>query len=126
MFRAVVWSIVWGTLFVVSYSGAAFATRHFDLSTLVKVGVVLTPIPFFALFLFSEVNMLRQLDEMQKRIQLEALAIAFPCSLLLLMTLGLLQRVIPLPPEDWGYRHVWPLLVIFYFGGIVLARRRYQ
>lgn len=124
--RDLTWSVVWGVLFVVAYSGAAMITRNFDLSVAAKVGVILTPVPFFALFLLAEVRMLRQLDEMQKRIQLEALALAFPCSLLLLMTLGLLQRVITLPPEDLSYRHVWPLVALLYFVGLVIARRRYQ
>ncbi|HSA92960.1 MAG TPA: hypothetical protein VLE48_08115 [Terriglobales bacterium] len=124
--RDLTWSIVWEVLFAVAYSGAALITRNFDLSVAAKVAVILTPVPFFALFLLAEVRMLRQLDEMQKRIQLEALAFAFPCGLLLLMTLGLLQRVITLPPEDWGYRHVWPLVALLYFVGLFIARRRYQ
>jgi hypothetical protein len=36
--------------------------------------------------------------------------VAFPLSLLLVMTLGLLQIAVPLPPGDWSYRHLWPLL----------------
>ena len=42
------------------------------------------------------------------------------------MTLGLLQRAIVLPFEDWSYLHVWVYLPVFYFGGIAIASRRYQ
>jgi hypothetical protein len=28
----------------------------------------------------------------------------------LIMTLGLLQIAVPLPPDDWSYRHIWPLV----------------
>jgi hypothetical protein len=69
---------------------------------------------------------LRDLDELERRIQLEALAIAFPGALLLIMTLGLLQLAIPLSPADWSYRHIWPFLFLFYFLGLALTRRRYR
>jgi hypothetical protein len=51
--------------------------------------------------------------------------LAFPLTLVLIMTLGLLQIAIPLPPEDWSYRHILPLLYVFYLFGLTLARRRY-
>jgi hypothetical protein len=66
------------------------------------------------------------LDEMQRRIHLEALAIAYPLATLLLMTLGLLQRAVELPFEDWSYAHVWIYLPIFYFLGVAFTARRYQ
>ena len=68
---------------------------------------------------------IRQLDELERRIHLEALAVAFPLGILLLMTLGLLQRAITLKFEDWSYGHVWPFMFLFYFVGLALARRRY-
>jgi hypothetical protein len=66
------------------------------------------------------------MDELEQRIHLEALAVAFPLALILLMTLGLLELATKLPPEDFSYRHVWAFLPIFYFGGLALARRRYR
>jgi len=44
--------------------------------------------------------------------------------MILLMTLGLSELATKLPPEDFSYRHVWAFLALFYFGGLVLARRR--
>jgi hypothetical protein len=65
------------------------------------------------------------MDELERRIQLEALAIAFPIGSLLLMTLGLLQRVVTLSMEDWSYRHVWGFFPILYLFGLTISRRRY-
>ena len=31
-----------------------------------------------------------------------------------------------LPPQDLSYRHVWAIVPIFYFLGIVIARKRYS
>ena len=68
----------------------------------------------------------RQLDELEQRIQLEALAFAFPLAMILLLTLGLLEIAIQLPPEDLSYRHVWAMLPVLYFIGLIVANRRYQ
>ncbi len=66
------------------------------------------------------------MDELQRKVHLEALAIAFPLAMLLLMLLGLLELIIPLSHEDWSYRHVWYFLPIFYFVGLAYTRKRYQ
>lgn len=66
------------------------------------------------------------MDELHRRVHLEALSIAYPLAILLLVTLGFLQLAIDLPPHDWSYRHVWPLLPCFYFAGLALAWRRYK
>jgi heme A synthase len=81
---------------------------------------------YFTVFLVTFIRLIGGMDELQRRIQLEALAVAFPLAILLLMTLGLLQRAIHLPFEDWSYAHVWAYLPIFYFIGLVVANRRYH
>ena len=97
-----------------------------DLSVPVRVSLALLPVPAFAWFLWEFTQMISQADELERRIQLEALAVAFPLTLLLLMTLGLLQVAIELNMDDWSYRHIWPFVYAFYLFGLVRARRRYQ
>jgi hypothetical protein len=92
----------------------------------VRVAAALLPIPPFILWLILMVRGARELDELQRRIQLEALAFAFPLTLILLLTLGLLEIAIELNPDDWSYRHVWAMLPLFYFMGLALAKRRYE
>jgi hypothetical protein len=75
--------------------------------------------------LFTIIRAARDLDELERRIQLEALAFAFVLAVLLLMTLGLMELAITLNRDDWSYRHVWAMLPMLYFGGLALARRRY-
>jgi hypothetical protein len=110
---------------IVAYFGARGVLEQTGFGTGVRVAAALAPIPFFAAFLIRLINAIRQLDELERQIHLEALAVAFPVGILLLMTLGLLQRAITLPFEDWSYGHVWPMMVLFYFIGLVVARRRY-
>ena len=62
------------------------------------------------------------MDELQVRVQLEALAVAFPLSILFLMVFGLVGEALDFTLE----RHVWFYLPVFYFVGLALAWRRYQ
>jgi hypothetical protein len=91
-----------------------------------RILVALAPMVPFAFFLGFILVGIRSMDELQRRIQLEALAIAFPLAILLFMLLGLLQLAIPLSQEDWSYRHTWSYLPLFYFIGLAIASRRYQ
>lgn len=92
----------------------------------IRVVAALAPTPLAGGALLAIIRGARELDELEKRIQLEALAFAFVLSVLLLMTLGLLELAITLNRDDWSYRHVWAMLPLFYFGGLVVARRRYS
>jgi hypothetical protein len=113
-------------LFVGSYFIARGVLEQQHWSVWLRLLSVIPPIAFFALMLWSIIRGVQQLDELEQRIQLLALAVAFPLTLLLLMTLGLLELVIKLPPQDLSYRHVWAIVPIFYFFGIVIARKRYS
>ena len=113
-------------LFAALYIAAAWVAEVDSIPRGLRVAVALTAVPAFGFFLVEWIRAMRRLDELERRVQLEALAIAFPLSLMLLMGLGLIQRVMQLNPLDWSYRHVWPFLVAFYFFGLVLARRRYR
>jgi hypothetical protein len=120
--RSAGWSVaLWLVLFFV----ARFALELEGLSTTVRVLIALLPLPAFAWFLWAFVTSIGEADELERRIQLEALAVAFPFTLLLVMTLGLLQIAIPLSPDDWSYRHIWPLIYVFYLVGLMRARKRY-
>lgn len=91
-----------------------------------RILVALAPLLPFAFFLVLTLTGIRALDELQRRIQLEALAIAFPLAILFFMMLGLLELAIPLSPQDWSYRHTWSYLPLFYFIGLAFASKRYQ
>ena len=108
------------------YFAARAALELDGLLPWVRVTIALAPVPAFAWFLREFVAAVSGMDELERRIQLEALAVAFPLTLLLVMTLGLLQVAIELNMNDWSYRHIWPLLYVFYLMGLIRARRRYQ
>lgn len=102
-----------------------FLEAQRDMAGGVRLGLAFLPTPVFGAFLFQFIHGLRGADELERRIQLEALAVAFPLGLLLLTTLALAERAIELNFQDWSYNHVWPYFVIFYLLGLFIARRRY-
>jgi hypothetical protein len=121
-------AIVWGSVWFLSYFGALGLLEQMGAPAPDpgRVAVALVPIVPFGLFLWYFTDSLRKGDELERRIQLEALAIAFPLAVLLLMVLALVELAMPLKPEDWSYRHTWQFLPILWLGGLAIAKRRYR
>jgi hypothetical protein len=118
--------LVSGGLWLALYFIARFALESPALEGWQRVVVALLPVPVFAWFLWAAGHWTQRADELERRIQLEALAIAFPLTVLLVMTLGLLQLAIDLSMDDWSYRHIWPIICVFYLFGFLRVRSRYQ
>ncbi|MFA6167111.1 MAG: hypothetical protein WC700_10890 [Gemmatimonadaceae bacterium] len=113
------------TLWLVAYFGARVALEATGISPVVRISAALAPLPFFAAFLVLIIRELRAADELERRIQGEALAIAYPLVAVMLMTLALMERAVGLKFQDWSYMHVWIYVPLFYLLGLVIARRRY-
>lgn len=104
---------------------SAVLLRLTDLPIPVRTLVALLPLPAFGWFLWRYMRYIRTLDELRHRIELEALAIAFPLAVALLMTMGQLQVArqgagsFPVANGFWSY------LIVFYLLGRGIAARRY-
>jgi hypothetical protein len=124
--RSDLWGFASFFIWAVVYVGARGVLEIDTLGWWTRMGIALVPVPMFVWVLLTVSRGVASMDELQRRIQLEALALAFPLTLLLIMTLGLLELAVGLNPDDWSYRHVWPMLFVFYFLGIARAKRRYE
>ena len=91
-----------------------------------RILIAVAPVPLFVWFLWIWMKGVAAMDELQRRIELEALAFAFPICVVVLMTLGLLELAIPLNPDDWSYRHVWLMMPMLYYFSLRRAKRRYE
>ena len=112
---------------IMLYFAARAALQRLEMEPWLRVGIALVPVvPFVAVLWLIAAAVRGDMDELERRVHLEALALAFPLAMVLLMTLGLLQRAVPLPFEDWSYAHVWVYLPLFYFLGLAIAWRRYR
>jgi ABC-type cobalamin transport system permease subunit len=65
----------------------------------------------------------RELDELQRRIQLEGLAFGFTATAVLTLSYGFLQNA-GLPQINWVW--VWPVMGVCWAVGLGLARWRYR
>jgi hypothetical protein len=117
---------LWVAAWFVAWIGARVVLESQSIPTWTRVVAALAPVPLGAAALVAIVRGARELDELEKRIQLEALATAFVLAVLLIMTLGLMELAVTLNRDDWSYRHVWAMLPMLYLAGMVFARRRYS
>ncbi|MBK7245110.1 MAG: hypothetical protein IPH98_14855 [Saprospiraceae bacterium] len=120
--RVLVYAILW----IASYTCSILTLKSFNLP--VEVGLVLTIVTIlaFSVFIYKYYRSIFFMDEVQIKIQMEAIVIAFSLGLMLLMTLGLLDLFITLNKEDWSYRHIVPLFATFYFTGLYISKRKYH
>lgn len=114
-----------GLVWAASFIAARLILEQTDLSVGVRLILAFGPTLPFAGFLFGAIHLSREADELERRVQIEALATGFSFTLLLVATLALAQRAGFAKYEDFSYGHILPMLIIFYLGGLVVARRRY-
>lgn len=119
--RVLLVAIVWVGDFIL----ARFLLKGASVGSAAAILYALLPIPAFLAFVWVVIGQIRRLDEMHRRIHLEALAIAFPLTIAGLMVLGLLDLAVTLPQDDLGYRHLWPFPILFYYIGLAFSKRRY-
>lgn len=115
-----------GVAWVVVYFVSRTVLRTADLSPPVRVGVALAPVVPFVFVLLTMIAGIRSLDELHRRVHLEALTFAFPSAMVLLMALGLLQLAIPELLARFPLRDIWPLLPLLYFVGLAMSWRHYR
>ena len=85
--------------------------------------VILLPVIPLLVALWAFLRYLRQLDELQRRIQFEGFAFSLGMTAFVTVTLGFLERVgFPQIGMIW----VAPMLIAFWGIGVSLAARRYR
>jgi len=104
--------------------GAAIAARGYPHGSGTRIALALAQGIATAVCIFVPVWSLRSLDELQQRIQLEALAFAFCGTGVLGAGYGFLQNA-GLPPIDWG-AILWPAMVGLWAAGLAVANWRYR
>ena len=91
--------------------------------TLLGYGIAFLPLIPSVLALWAFMRMFRGLDELQRRIQLEAVAFSFLATCLITLTWAFQQNA-GLPRFDVNW--VAPLLILLWGLGLGIAKRRYQ
>ena len=120
--RLLIRGLLWASIYLLS---RGLLELDLEPSSL-RVAIALLPTPFFVYYLWTWMKGVSEMDELQRRIELEALGFAFPASLVFLATLGLLDVAITLNPDDFSLRHTWLMMPMLYYVGLWRAQRRYQ
>ena len=108
------------------YFAARVALQYLRAGSFEAELMSVTPVVAFFAFVWVVQRAVRQADELQRLIQLDALAFAFSTSTCVLMGIGLLDiahrgRLAFPPLSDW-----WAMLPALYAICLVIARRRYR
>ena len=103
---------------------AAWAAKGFDKGSAPRIGIAAVQSLASAALVFIPMWNLRRLDEMQQRIQLQALAIAFAGTGIIVMGYRWLEMA-GLPEVDWG-TFTWPLMAFLWAAGFLYSNRRYS
>ncbi len=103
---------------------AALLSTRFPRGSWPRIGLALVEGITTAGVILISARSLRRLDEMQQRIQLEALALAFFGTATLGAGYGFLQSA-GLRGIDWG-ASIWPVMVGLWALGFMIASRRYR
>lgn len=120
--RVFIYAILW----CLSYIGNLFAIKTLTLSMAVSTILTLISVIAFAVLIYKYYRSICFMDEVQIKIQMEAVVFAFSLALLLVSTLGLMDLYIKLNVNDWNYRFLVPIFIIFYFIGLIIAKRKYK
>ena len=111
--------VVYGVMLV----GSIELLTHIDVARPWRDLIALSPMLPALAMPWIILRELRRMDELQRRIQLEALGFSFAGTAILTFSYGFL--------EGLGYPRlsmftVWPILAVLWVIGLLLARRRYQ
>ncbi len=112
-------------LAAVALLGSTAVLKLTELTTPLRLAVAFSPLPFYVALFILAVRVTRRLDELKRRIALEALAFAVIGMLLSTLCYGLLvQADVGVPVLGWEC--VWAITIGFYVAGNLIAWRRYR
>lgn len=113
-------------------AGLAIAVAGADRAELIpaafRIPVAILPVVPLIAFFFKIADWLESLDELERRIHLEAMIVQFGVTGILLMTYTMLAgaEVVPNLPATTVLPLVWLTLFVAWAGGIYWVRRRYR
>ena len=103
---------------------ANYLLKQPGLSQPVRVAIALLPLPGNIALLVVVLQAVRRLDEFQKRIQFEAVVVAFLSTGVAVFVYGYLQKAQAAGPLNMGL--VWLFMVVFYAIGYFVAVSHYK
>ena len=119
-------------VYVTMASGIVAAACVLTSSALLRAGghsrqamilIALMPVPAYALLVWSISRSIHAMDELQRRVQLQAYATSLVGTLLVTIGYGFMQKL-GWPNLNWGFVSI--VVFVFYMIGYFAAARRYH
>jgi hypothetical protein len=109
-------------LYVVLLLGSNMIDDALHPAPAARMVLALSPMMGAALVAWAVMRKIRRLDEMQRRIQLEAISLSFLTTALITFSWGFAEAAgVPHFPT-FG---IWPLMALWWVVGVFIAKRRY-
>jgi hypothetical protein len=119
-------SIIWALIYAVSFVGGVYVLSRYSLSLPIALLIIAVNAILFGIYTIKLIQSISFMDEVEIRIQLEAVAVAFVLSLLLVMILGMAGLVKQLGLNSISFLYIFPLLFLFYVIGLFISKRKYK
>lgn len=119
-------SAIWSLIFAVSFPISVFGLSRYSLSVPIALFIIAINALLFGVYTAKLIQTIKSLDEVQIRIQLEAVSVAFVLSLLLVMILDMVGLVGDLKLDNISFLYIFPLLFFFYLIGLFISKRKYR
>jgi O-antigen/teichoic acid export membrane protein len=103
---------------------AFYFLDRINLTQPARIGAALLPLPGNLALLLMVLRRIRRLDEFQKHVQLEAVAVGFLATGVAVFIYGYLQKAHAVGPLNMGL--VWIFMVVFYGVGYFAAVSHYK
>lgn len=122
--RMAKWLYLLAGLTLVAVIAVSWSLDHVTMTPEGRLALAMIPVALWGGAIMFLVLTVRGLDELQRRIQLEALAIAFPAAMLLGMGVEYVQKAGFARSVDVG--DVWPFMFLLYVPALLFAQWRYR
>ena len=113
----------------IAFTSRMLLNKHPDWNEALRAAVALSPLVPSLLYVRSIANWIRGMDELQRRIQLEACLFATVGTIFITTAFDLLKADgvhLPRLQAGLGWEGTFALVVFFYFLGNVVINRRYK
>lgn len=118
--------LLFGIIWIITYLVCLLIVKKLLLPKWAGLSLALIPAVAFAMFIYRYIKKISSMDEVEIRIQFEAMVWGFSLALLLPMILGSLNLVIILNNKNWDYLSLVNYFVLFYFIGLIISQRKYR
>lgn len=119
-------SVLLALIFSMAFALSVYVLVNNAVSSTAAVIIIGLNVLLLGIYTVRLIRNFSLLDEVQIRIQLEAVSIAFVLSLALVMVFGLIELVDGFKVDHISHLYVFPAFFLFYLIGLIISHRKYR